>query len=245
MTLEITASEDMPKEVFVKQRVRNFTTNQFEDTFAAVCTPAQLEDFDVGSPAAGSSYFRASLIDIVSRNLGYLEQVFNSIVGELKKLVQDEESLNILIPDGVYTISADTIDVNTAILHTHYRIPLAAKPAGNNEVYTDTGHDYQRVASEDTNQEGWLNTTTPNGCFFKYNIAKDSTLSRVWPPSTDKIGYAHLEKDGVSLGTSVVLINEDGIFWKSNLSGSAPFPSDYVNAGDPGTPISLVLDFIV
>lgn len=245
MTLEITAAEGISKYPFVKQRIRNFIKYTFEDEFAAVCTPAQLEDFDVNSPSSETtSYFRVDKIDIQSRNAAYLEDVFNSILRELQKLVDDYESLNDLQPDGIYTITANTIEVNKAILHTHYRLPLVAAPAGLNEIY-DSGTK-QRVASQNVNLPGWLNDTTQVGFNFKYNIAEDDALTLMWPPDTDKIGYAHLEVNGITQSASAVKITVDGIFWKDNTLGNAPWAEDYVNAGDPGTDVPvLVLDFIV
>jgi len=243
MVLEITAAEGMSKYAFVNQRIKDFIKNTFDDQFAAVCTPAQLEDLDMNSPAAGTSYYRTYQIDVQSRNAAYLEEVFQSIVRELQKLVSDYEALNVLQADGLYTITADTIDVNTAIIHTHYRLPLAAAPCGLNELYD--GDTKQRVASQNPSLQGWLNDTSEPGFNFKYNIEQDSSLNVLWPPSADKIGYAHLEVNGITATINDVKITSDGIFWKNNNYGFAPWAEDYVNSGDPGNdPPVIVLDFI-
>lgn len=250
MILEITAAEEIDKNVFVAQRIRDYVKNNFEDVFAAVATPAQIEDFDRNSPAEGTSFFRTSKVDIVTRNAAYLEEVFASILRELQKLVDDFESLNLLIPDGIYTIEADNIEVNTAVVHTHYRLPLYARPSGENEVYDDSGTDRQRVASQDTDLPGWLNTTggDPTGYKFKYNIAQDASLSALWPPTADKLAYAHLELNGISINSAEVRITADGIYWKPDEAGSAPWPLDYVSPSNTGADQyqkTLVLDFII
>jgi hypothetical protein len=250
MSLEITAAKDIPKYAFVKQRIRNFIEDKFDDNFVAICTPAQLEDFDTNSPAEGSSYFRSDKIDIVSRNLAYLEQVFHSIIGELQKLVDDYESLNVLIEDGIYTITADHIELNTAVSHTHYRMPLTAAPCGTNSTFVDGDDTRHIVGSQDTDLEGWLNTTgsDPVGYKFKYNIAEDSALNNLWPPHEDKLSYARLEVNGLPVTTDDVRITEEGIFWKPNLLGEAPWPQDWastLNTGSDQYQATLVLDFIV
>lgn len=243
LTLEITSTESIDKNLFIKQRFRNSIKNNFDDVFVAVATPAQVEELDINSPAPNTSFFRASSIDLVSVNAAYLEEVFSSIVRELQKLVEDNESLNLLNTDGIYEITTDDVVINTDMVHTHYRLPLVARPSGDNFIYTEGGVDKQRVANQDTNAPGWLNTTELAGYNFKYNIAKDTALSALWPIPTNKLQYAHLEVDGITW--TDVRITADGIYWKDNLKDAAPFPSDYVSPSNVGTPPILVLDFIV
>lgn len=248
MVLEVLSTENIPRHVFINQRLRNFVKNNFEDVFAAISTPAQLEDFDIDSPAAGTSFFRVYKIDLVSRNAAYLEEVFESILSELQKLVDDYTALSNLTADAIYTITADSVEMNTAIVHTHYRLPLVAEPSGTNEIFDDSGTNYHRVASQDTDKTGWLNCVTgdPLGYKFKYNIAADTTLAALWPPTSDKIGYAHLELNGVTHST--VLLTPDGIYWKENTEGEAPWPVDYVsslNTSPSGEVVRLLLDIII
>jgi hypothetical protein len=109
MTLEITSSDDITKNVFVNQRIRDNTKQTFEDVFVAIATPAQLEDFAEDAPNNGTSYFRTSKVDILSRNLDYLESVFHDIVNQLQKLVGDVDSLSVLSDETTYQITADQI----------------------------------------------------------------------------------------------------------------------------------------
>lgn len=250
MILEVLSSENIKKEIFVNQRIRDFHKQNFNDVFVAIATPAQLADFSVNSPDAGTTYFLTSKVDVVSRNPDYLENVFNDIISNIQKLVSDFEALNILEADGIYTIEEDYVDVDMSIQHTHYRLPLVAQPCGLNEVYDDNGTYRHRVDAQDTNLEGWLNTENgdPAGYKFKYNIAKDSAVARQWPPDATKLAYAHIEVNGISQNNVAVLLNSNGIYWRENVLGSAPWPQDYVHPGNTGSAqyqLTLVLDFIV
>lgn len=247
MILEILSSENITKSIFVKQRIRNYFKNQFEDVFAAIATPVQLEDLDEGSPKEGDSYFRCSSVELVARTPEFLENVFSSIQSEIQKLVIDFEAVNELQADGVYTITADEIDINMAIQHTHYRLPLIARPAGIPETFIDGNENQrQRVINQDVNLTGWLNnTTSPTTYSFKYNLAKDLTLYNLFPLDETKLQYAHLEVNGIT--STDVLITATAIYWKSNSYEEVPWPADYLNINNQGSPenkVVLVLDFI-
>lgn len=93
LILEVNSAQDITPKIFVNQRFKNLSNNVFEDIFAAVATPAQLEDFDEDSPAAGTSYYRTNKIEILSRNADYLEDVYDDIVWQVQKLVDDMKAL--------------------------------------------------------------------------------------------------------------------------------------------------------
>jgi hypothetical protein len=258
ITLEVISTENIPRHVFIKQRIRNFIINNFDDVFAAVATPAQLEDFDEDAPKDGSSYFRSASIDLVHRNPEYLEEVYHSILQELQKLANDIAALQNLRPDAIVTITASQyinsqfqqggIVENAALFHTHYRLLLTAAPCGTNHIITIDGLNYHQVGSQDITKRGWLNTVSgdPSGYKFKYNIATDHSLNELWPPDSTKIGYAHLEVNGLTY--SDVLITAEGIYWKENAEGDAPWPIDYVsptNTSPSGETTRIVLDLIV
>lgn len=98
--------EEMPSKIFIKQRIRNFAKETTDDIFVGVCTPTQLEDFDEDSPAEGTSFFRTASIELVARTPELIQQVFDSLVYEVKKLVIDLSDLEILSEEEVYSISA-------------------------------------------------------------------------------------------------------------------------------------------
>lgn len=106
-------AQDMPNKIFVKQRIQNFVTGVADDSFVAVCTPTQLEDFQEDSPAQGSSFFRTSSIELVMRTPEELEAVFESLLYEVQKLVIDLDDLDKLGQAVVYTVSSDGSVIST------------------------------------------------------------------------------------------------------------------------------------
>lgn len=251
LDLEITQAYDITKALFVKQRHIKFD-GTIEDVFVAVASPATIAEFSERSPREGSSYFRDSKISIVSTHPDFLEEAFDTILSELQQLVDEAEVLDAMEEDGVYLISSTSITADMAKQHTHYRIPLVALPAGLNNIYIDEADAIKKhsILDEDPELTGWLTTNPgvdPMGYKFKYNIAKDAGLGPVWPVAEDKLQYAHVEVNGASL--SDVLINANGIFWKSNLYGEVPWPrsllSREIPLDDPSHRVVLVFDTIV
>lgn len=98
--------EEMPLKIFIKQRIRNFAKEITDDIFVGVCTPTQLEDFDEDSPAEGTSFFRTDIIELVARTPELIQQVFDSLIYEVKKLVVDLTDLEVLSDEEVYSVSA-------------------------------------------------------------------------------------------------------------------------------------------
>ena len=105
LVLEAVSSENITRNIFVNQRIRSFINNNSEDVFAAVATPAQLEDFGVDAPREGSSYFLINKIDIISRNAEYLEDIYEDIKSQVQKLVGDVEALENLTTDETIEIT--------------------------------------------------------------------------------------------------------------------------------------------
>lgn len=115
MILDILAAENAPKEVFIMKRTKNFVNDQFEDVFAAVATPVQLEDFPIGAPDANSSYYRVSSVELIARTAEGMNAIFDSMIYELNKLSLDIDALkNGLRDEKQYIISsgADTYSTN-------------------------------------------------------------------------------------------------------------------------------------
>jgi hypothetical protein len=108
LVVETVNAVDMPSKIFVKQRIRNFAAGTFDDTFAAICTPTQLEDFPEDAPAEGSSYFRTNKVELVCRTPEQLQSVFDSLVYETKKLVVDLTDMERLSVAQLYSITANS-----------------------------------------------------------------------------------------------------------------------------------------
>ena len=113
LVVEAVNAENMSDKVFVNQRVHNFAKGVFEDTFVAVCTPTQLEDFEEDAPAKGRSYYRTNKIELVMQTPETIDTVFESVLFEVKKLVQDLEALDNLNAAVVYTITQDGVTTGT------------------------------------------------------------------------------------------------------------------------------------
>ena len=111
--LEVTGSQNIDKEVFVKQRQRT-TDNTTTDVFVAVCTPAQLEDLEVDAPDNTTTYFRSSKMEVVSENPNYLFWVLDNVINELQFLCDSAEALDVVSTGSVtYTISSNSIPYMT------------------------------------------------------------------------------------------------------------------------------------
>jgi hypothetical protein len=106
LVVEAVNAVDMPNKIFVMQRIRNFAKGTFDQVFAAVCTPTQLEDFEEDTPGEGTSYYRTNKIELIGRTPEFLETVFNSLLYETKKLVVDLTDMDNLSDTAVYNVSA-------------------------------------------------------------------------------------------------------------------------------------------
>ena len=134
-------------------------------------------------------------------------------------------------------------------VNQHYRIPLVARPAGGNEIYTDETDNLprHRVRSPDAGLAGWLpaGSHDPAGCWFRYNLGQDTAMQLLWPLSPHLLAYAHLELNGRT--TAHALITPEGVYWRTNLLGQVPWPATYVGTlaeGDEIDQLTLVLDCI-
>lgn len=93
VAIAATASVGVSPNIFVMQRIRDFTANKFEDNFAAVATPAQLEDIPEVNNMTESSFYRTNSIELVARTAEYLAEIVASIFNEVQNLVDDLKAL--------------------------------------------------------------------------------------------------------------------------------------------------------
>jgi hypothetical protein len=111
LVVETLNAQDMPDKIFVKQRITNYSKQDFDGVFVAVCTPVQLEDFEEDAPGHGTSYYRTNTIELVARTPEYLQEVFDSLLYEVTKLVNDLNALDDLGDAQVYTIGATGVSI--------------------------------------------------------------------------------------------------------------------------------------
>jgi hypothetical protein len=111
LVVEALNPQNMPQEVFIKQRLRNFAQDSFDDNFVAVCTPVQLEDLPINSPDAGGSFYRVSKIELVGRLPEAIDKIFDSLIYEVQKLVDDLNALDYLKSAQIYDITAGSTEL--------------------------------------------------------------------------------------------------------------------------------------
>ena len=110
LVVEAVNAQDMSPKIFIKQRIRNFAKGSFDDFFVAVATPTQMEDFPEDAPSDDSSYYRTDSIELVGRTYEMVQEVFNSLLYEVKKLVVDLNDMENLATAERYLItSEDTV----------------------------------------------------------------------------------------------------------------------------------------
>lgn len=156
LVLEAVNAENMPNKIFVNQRIRNFAKGTTDDTFAAVCTPTQLEDFLEDTPAQGSSYYRTNIIEIVVRTPEMLLSAFDSIMYEVKKLILDLECLDDLAPPLMYNINPSMVLTDTIALTTQQIAALSTTQLAELNKYAISALTTSQLAALSTAQIGTL-----------------------------------------------------------------------------------------
>ena len=111
LNLQVTAGDNITTKVFVKQRSTN-SAGVTDDSFVAVASPANLEDFANDQPNPGSSYFLTDTINLVSSDPNYLNEVHQSILGELQTLADQMDALANLSGGQTVTITGLATNVN-------------------------------------------------------------------------------------------------------------------------------------
>jgi len=108
-----TDAVDVTPAVFILQRVLNKRTNKTDNTFAAIATPAQLEDLQENTPGPGTTYYRASEITLVGRVPEDLAVIFQSIVYEVRSLLRDLQAQQALTPNGSFIVTPTSVTAST------------------------------------------------------------------------------------------------------------------------------------
>ena len=104
LEVEVISTEDITKNIFVKQRVVR-PDGSFNDSFAAVATPTQLEELNVGCPNADTNYFLDSKVTVYGTNESFLNYVYTTITEDVKLLIDNSEALDALLGADVWEIN--------------------------------------------------------------------------------------------------------------------------------------------
>lgn len=114
--------------------------------------------------------------------------------------------------------------------HIHQTIDLIAEPAGLANCVTDVD-DIHEITQPDSNLPGWLPADDPTfggsapvGAKFGYNVAKDPTLSKFFPPVP--LEGTFLVKNGLIVPSTDIIVDNSGIWWLRDDFGNVPWPVD-------------------
>lgn len=151
-------------------------------------------------------------------------------------------SVPVLESDGNGNVFVRTQLMDIVNRHTHYKFPLACKPAGRTSPPV-MGEKHVIEDEGDVEKSGWLPAGhsvfeghAPPGAVFGYNLAEHEALKNAWPPLPTSNAWIEwnkaLDKDvgftGVPLGTSgLCVVDRYGIWWMSDCYGDAPWPISY------------------
>jgi hypothetical protein len=135
-----------------------------------------------------------------------------------------------LLPDGRFVLD---IEAPRRGEHVHYKFTMTAAPAGD-VVDPATGQPHV-ISNPNPALRGWLPAsapyfdpaTIPAGAKFGYNLAhaSDAELAQVFPPVP--LSGATFEQAGQVLQSSLVTVNQYGIWWMQDSYGMAPWPTDF------------------
>ncbi len=109
LEIEVTASQDITKAVFVKERIQRMD-GTLVDRFAAVATPTHLLELDE-VPSNTSVYYRASKINLTAQNEAYLEDLWKIITSEIQLLLENAESLETIDSQATYNITSSGMSI--------------------------------------------------------------------------------------------------------------------------------------
>jgi hypothetical protein len=177
--VEAINAQEMTNKVFIKQRIVNFSKGTTDDIFVGVCTPTQLEDLGEDSPLAGTSFFRSNSIDLVATTSEELKNTLDSVIFEVKKLVDDLSALDVLTDDEVYNIEPN---VPITILANSPNITRASQ-IGSNLILYFTAPDNVMPADIDN---------------YEYSLNGGTT----WTVSSPAISYSPMTITGLAYNTT-------------------------------------------
>lgn len=91
LTLRVVEATGLPKALFLCRRTLD-GLGRPGDQLLGVCRPADLVDYPEEAPDDGRGKYRKAVIDVVTHHQGELELMFESIRGDVERLVRTMES---------------------------------------------------------------------------------------------------------------------------------------------------------
>ena len=102
--ITINSAQDITKFLFVKERIVR-PTGEIDDSFAAVASPAEVEELPESAPESPSKYFRDNTVSLVSSDISELHSVVSSILAELGRTVKQWSDLQTFTSSITYSIT--------------------------------------------------------------------------------------------------------------------------------------------
>ena len=107
--LSITAANDITTKIFVKKRFKKYD-GTLDDSFVAVASPTNLQDFAEDAPNEGQNYFRTNCISLQTSDVNYLNTVLQEILSDISLLLNEETVLDGISNQSItYTITPSSI----------------------------------------------------------------------------------------------------------------------------------------
>ena len=95
MTVRVTRSYGVDPNIFLYKRESvGMGGNPPVDTFVAVCTPVDIEEYLVGAPREGDNFFRVADIDLLARNAEQLEDIWRLICIDRDELIRTLQDMH-------------------------------------------------------------------------------------------------------------------------------------------------------
>lgn len=240
LEVKATAAVGMPKEIFVYHRgPLDPDTNQFQDIYEAVCSPAQIDEIPPDKPFKSEKteipYFRTDTVQFVTRTIAEMDELWSIIQEDVISLAFALTQFENLQSQETIVVTGEGATI--VIQPLQVIMTLVAQPSGLNVLAAGI----HTIGSPDDDLLGWLpaasapgDYTVPAGGKFFYNIDKDTALKDYFP----LVNAANqvLQVNGVSAlyGTTFV-ITDDTIWWLNNTEEHAPWPFDWISPSEPGS----------
>lgn len=251
-------SDGAPSEIFVYRFEGSIYDPREGDTFHRVASVNDLYEVPKLSHFLNQSadsnlqvpFYRTDRIPtLFCRSPEEVQDVWDKIVEDVHSLVKN---LNTSV--SLKAIDEVTIDGVQWPLQTQnvmssqtYYLQLSYEPAG---TPTLSGEE-QDITSPDDSIRGWLPVSEVPGSFtapvpsdakYFYNISQDSNLAQYFPLDEPYEAHYQIYYNGLKLGSSVITVTEDTIYWKDFNptdedffgDGNAPWPIDYTSVSNPG-----------
>ena len=204
--LEVLEARFIPAEIFVYQRKPGTLPGSTPiDVFSNVASPADLEEYAAGEPAADSAFFRLHYVDLVYRNLDLLHTSIDELIQDIRCLLESLGKMDLLVEESI-TITGDYVPFQASLT-----VIKVVASTSNPTVNDDISEGYS-IGS------WWVNISTGDTL-----ILTDNTEGAAQWISVSGGSLVSTNKDMPALATSA-----DGALATNTAIVTSPFQSSYI-----------------